>query len=65
MRPNPPEIPDLVTFTEEIFNGKLHFCAVIFILVIVLNLQVSCFKLKKLAKFNLTGLQKFEPNLKP
>ena len=22
-------IKDLVTFTEEIFNGKLHFCAVL------------------------------------
>ena len=25
---NPQEIVDLVTFTEEILNGKLHFCAV-------------------------------------
>ena len=25
MRPNPQEIEDLVTFTEEIVNGKLHF----------------------------------------
>ena len=65
MRPTPPEMADLVTFTEEIFNGKLHFCAVISILVIVLNLQVSRFKLKKLEKFNLIGLQKFKPNLKP
>ena len=28
MWPNPQEIPDLVTFTEEILNGKLHFYAV-------------------------------------
>ena len=28
MRPNPQEPADLVSFTEEIFNGKLHFCAV-------------------------------------
>ena len=28
MRPNPQETVDLVTFTEEILNGKLHFCAV-------------------------------------
>ena len=29
MWPNPQEIADLVTFTEEIVNGKLHFfCAV-------------------------------------
>ena len=25
MWPNPQETEDLVTFTEEIFNGKLHF----------------------------------------
>ena len=25
MRPNPQEIADLVTFTEEILNGKLRF----------------------------------------
>ena len=28
MWPNPQEIADLVTFTKEIFNGKLNFCAV-------------------------------------
>ena len=28
MGPNSQEIPDLVTFTEEILNGKLHFYAV-------------------------------------
>ena len=28
MWPNPQETADLVTFTEEILNGKLHFCAV-------------------------------------
>ena len=27
-RPNPQFPVDLVTFTEEILNGKLHFCAV-------------------------------------
>ena len=26
MWPNPQETADLVTFTEEIFNGKLNFC---------------------------------------
>ena len=25
MRPNPKKIADLVTFTEEILNGQLHF----------------------------------------
>ena len=25
MRPNPQKAVDLVTFTEEILNGKLHF----------------------------------------
>ena len=28
MWPNPQETADLVIFTEEILNGKLHFCAV-------------------------------------
>ena len=29
MWPNPQEIVDLITFTEEILNGKLHFlCSV-------------------------------------
>ena len=28
MLPNPQKTVDLVTFTEEILNGKLHFCAV-------------------------------------
>ena len=28
MWPNPQETGDLATFTEEILNGKLHFCAV-------------------------------------
>ena len=29
MRPNPQKTADLVTFTEEILNGKVHFlCSV-------------------------------------
>ena len=28
MWPNPQETADLITFTEEILNGKLYFCAV-------------------------------------
>ena len=31
MRPNPQETADLVTFTEEILNGKLTFCTVFLI----------------------------------
>ena len=30
MWPNPHETADLVTFTEEIFNGKRHFCVVLY-----------------------------------
>ena len=30
MRPNPQETADLVTFAEEIINGKLHFWAVFY-----------------------------------
>ena len=28
MWPNPRGTSDLITFTEEILNGKLHFCTV-------------------------------------
>ena len=28
MWPNPHETADLATFTEEILNGKIYFCAV-------------------------------------
>ena len=28
MWPNPQESADMVAFTEEILNGKLHFCEV-------------------------------------
>ena len=31
MWPNLQETADLITFTEEILNGKLHFCAVVLI----------------------------------
>ena len=30
MWPNPQETPDLITFTEEILNGKLYFLCSIF-----------------------------------
>ena len=30
MRPNPQETADLVTFTEEILNGKLHYLYSVF-----------------------------------
>ena len=30
MWPNPQETVDLVTFTEEIINGKLHFLCSVF-----------------------------------
>ena len=29
MWPNPQETVDSVTFTEEIFNGKLHFLCIV------------------------------------
>ena len=31
MWPNPQETADLVTFTEEILNGKLHFFFAVFL----------------------------------
>ena len=39
MLPNPQETADLVTFTEEILNGKLHFCAV-YSVVLISNLRI-------------------------
>ena len=39
MRPNPQFPAALVTFTEEILNGKLHFlCSVIYFFVISIHL---------------------------
>ena len=50
MWPNTQETTDLVTFTEEIFDGKLHFCAVkyvwtasievIFIIIIIIIITI-------------------------
>ena len=34
MWPNPQFPADLVTFTEKILNGKLHFCAVYYHIII-------------------------------
>ena len=38
MRPNPQKTADLVTYTKEILNGKLHFC-VVFLLILALKLR--------------------------
>ena len=44
---NPQETADLVTFTEEILNGKLHFCAMF------PNLSLSQNYLKLILNINL------------
>ena len=31
---------DLVTFTEEILNGKLHFCAVLSTIIIIIVISI-------------------------
>ena len=41
MWPNPQETADLVTFTEEILNEKLHFCAVV-ISCEIFDISFSC-----------------------
>ena len=41
MRSNPQFPADLVTFTEEILNGKLHFCAVKLLSIQVLQLHLN------------------------
>ena len=43
MWPNPQETADLVTFTEEILNGELHFSSSITVLQ-VLSIYQSCFR---------------------
>ena len=46
MWPNPQEIADLVTFTEEIHNGKLLFLCCIATSLIVKPLHLDNFSLK-------------------
>ena len=44
MRPNPQETADLLTFTEEVLNGKLHFlCSVVSVILEILYLLLSRF----------------------
>ena len=68
MLPNSQETVDLVTFTKEILNGKLHVCAVIspnFVPQLNLDLNLSEFYFHivkiylKLSEYypNFTGLQ--------
>ena len=52
MSPNPQETADLVKFTEEILNGKLHFLYSVFHGVLVL---FWCFLLKKSYCYNDIG----------
>ena len=43
MWPNPQETTDLVTFTEEVLNGKLNFCAVIDIKIVTYDITFVSF----------------------
>ena len=43
MLPNPLETADLVTFTEEILNGKLHFLCTMFHCHKIFILLKACF----------------------
>ena len=47
MWPNPQETGDLVTFTEEIFNGKVHF----------LFSRGHCFNWSVLAQLNISSIK--------
>ena len=40
MRPNPQETADLVTFTEQILHGKLHFLCSVFRILLYFNVIV-------------------------
>ena len=46
MWPNPQSPADLVTFTEEIFNGKLHFLCSVYLEII----GIFCLRAKKLPR---------------
>ena len=39
MRPNPQETADLLTFTEEILNGKLHFLCCVFFSIFMISVK--------------------------
>ena len=53
MWPNPQETADLITFTEEIFNGKLHFLCTVLNVEDPLDLQIT------LAFFNFNFLHNY------
>ena len=48
MWPNPQETADLVAFTEEIFNEKYHFCAVLYLKKTKVGSMLKRISLKKL-----------------
>ena len=51
MRPNPQSPKDLVTFTEEIPNGKLHFlCSVSFYEIMSLGLILKFYQVENLTR---------------
>ena len=53
MWPNPQQTPDLVTFTEEILNGKLHFlCSVCYTdrNIIVEELKLQAVRINKISQ---------------
>ena len=57
MRPNPQFSPDLVTFTEEILNGKLYiFCNVKFMPWWKLTLHATMAPAKKFRAYELSFL---------
>ena len=60
MWPNPQETTDLVTFTEEILNGKLFLCSVIY----GSNINENCFSDRSSADMNKTDAQNFFQHMK-
>ena len=54
MWPNPQETMDLVTFTEEILNGKLHFlCSDVFTVSLIENMALPLIQMELLEKIDI------------
>ena len=54
MWPNPQETTDLVTFTEEILNVKLHFlCSDVFTVSLIENMALPLIQMELLEKIDI------------
>ena len=63
MWPNPQETVDLITFTEETLNGKLHFCVVIHSIIIFNTIKQNTNIFSQRHKFLTINLVNIELNV--